>query len=147
MTNVYSIIKDFKRKYPLTVAWRIKKHAKVIEKYLNSDEEVLYAFAAQKSSTSTEMFFTTAVVLTNKRILFGQKRLFFGHFYTAITPDMFNDLKVKMGIIWGRVIIDTVRELVVLSNVDGRALDEIETQITEYMMREKKKYVNQSEES
>lgn len=146
MNDVYSRLKDFRRKYPLTVAWRIKKHAKVIEKHLNPDEKILYAFVAQKSSTSSEIFFTTAVVLTNKRILFGQKRLFFGYFYTAITPDMFNDLKVKMGVIWGRIIIDTVKELVVLSNIDGRALDEIETEITEYMMREKKKYVKQNKE-
>lgn len=146
MNDVYSRLKDFKRKYPLTVAWRIKKHAKIIEKHLNPDEEVLYAFVAQKSSTSSEIFFTTAVVLTNKRILFGQKRLLFGYFYTAITPDMFNDLKVKMGIMWGRILIDTVKELVVLSNIDGRALDEIETEITEYMMREKKNYVKQNKE-
>ena len=147
MSDVYSRIKDFKRKYPLTIAWRIKRHAKVVEQYLNPDEKILYAFTAQKSSSSTEIFFTTAVVLTNKRILFGQKRLFFGHFYTAITPDMFNDLQVKMGLIWGKVFIDTVKELVVLSNIDGKALDEIETEITEYMMREKKKYVNQKKES
>ena len=146
MNDVYSRLKDFKRKYPLTVAWRIKKHAKIIEKHLNPDEEILYAFVAQKSNTSSEIFFTTAVVLTNKRILFGQKRLLFGYFYTAITPDMFNDLKVKMGIMWGRILIDTVKELVVLSNIDGRALDEIETEITEYMMREKKNYVKQNKE-
>ena len=146
MNDVYSRLKDFKRKYPLTVAWRIKKHAKIIEKHLNPDEEILYAFVAQKSNTSSEIFFTTAVVLTNKRILFGQKRLLFGYFYTAITPDMFNDLKVKMGIMWGRIFIDTVKELVVLSNIDGRALDEIETEITEYMMREKKNYVKQNKE-
>jgi hypothetical protein len=146
MNDVYSRLKEFKRKYPLTVAWRLKEHAKVIEKHLNPDEEVLYAFVAQKSNKSTEIFFTTAVVLTNKRILFGQKRLLFGYFYTAITPDMFNDLKVKMGIIWGRILIDTIKEVVVLSNIDGKALDEIETEITEYMMREKKKYVNETKE-
>jgi hypothetical protein len=141
--NIYSKIKEFKRKYPLTMSWRVRSHAKIAEKHLNPDETVLYAFVAQKSSSSYEMFFTTAVVLTNKRIIFAQKRLFFGYFFTAITPDMFNDLKVKMGILWGKVIIDSIKETVILSNIDGRALDEIETQITEYMMREKKKYVKQ----
>lgn len=140
MSEVYSRLKDFKKKYPLTVAWRIKQHAKVIDMHLNPGEIVLYAFPAQKSTHAYELFFTTAVVLTNKRILFAQKRMFFGYFYTAITPDMFNDLKVKMGIIWGKVLIDTINEQVGLSNIDGKALPEIETMITEYMMREKKKY-------
>ena len=79
-------------------------------------------------------------MLTNKRILLAQKRLLFGYFYTAITPDLFNDLKVQMGIVWGEVIIDTVKERVYLSNIQKAALDEIETQITEYMMTEKQKY-------
>ena len=38
-----------------------------------------------------------------------------------------------------QTIIDTVKELVVLSNIDKGALGEIETYITEYMMEEKKK--------
>jgi hypothetical protein len=140
MSEVYLKLKEFKRKYPMTVAWRIKSHAKIIDKHLNPGEKVLYAFVAQKSTHSYELFFTTAVVLTNKRILFAQKRFLFGYFYTAITPDMFNDLKVKMGLIWGRILIDTIKEQVDLSNIDGKALDEIETNITEYMMKEKKKY-------
>ena len=53
---------------------------------------------------------------------------------------MFNDLKVNSGIIWGKIIIDTVKEISVISNVDKSALSEIETMITEYMMKEKKKY-------
>ena len=44
------------------------------------------------------------------------------------------------GMIWGKVYIDTVKETIILSNVSKAALDDIETQITEYMMTEKKKY-------
>ena len=55
---------------------------------------------------------------------------------------MFNDLTVKMGIVWGKIYIDTVKELVILSNIDPKALDSIETNITEYMMNEKKKYAS-----
>ena len=39
------------------------------------------------------------------------------------------------------ITIDTVKELVNLSNIDKKALTEIETNITEFMMEEKKKYV------
>lgn len=139
---VYEKIVEFKKKYPMTVAWRLKKHAKIVDMHLNPGEEVLYAFAAQKNESPLDIFMTYAVVLTNKRIILAQKRLIFGYFYTAITPDMFNDLTLKMGLIWGSVHIDTVKEVVKLSNIQREALDEIETYITEYMMEEKKKYGN-----
>ena len=138
--SVYEKLLEFKQKYPMTVAWRLKQHAKIIDMHLNPGEEVLYAFAAQKNDSSLDIFMTYAVVLTNKRILLAQKRLIFGYFYTAITPDMFNDLSLKMGLIWGSVHIDTVKEIVKLSNIQREALGEIETYITEYMMEEKKKY-------
>ena len=50
------------------------------------------------------------------------KRLIFGYFFRMITPEMFNDLTIKNGILWGKVIIDTVKEEVVLSNIDSRDL-------------------------
>lgn len=140
MSTVYNKLKEFKSKYPSTIAWRMKKHAKVVENYLNPGEEVRYAFPGQKGNSSMDFFSTFVVVLTNKRILLAQKRLLWGHTYLAITPDMFNDLTVNSGIIWGKLYIDTVKEYVMLSNISKRALDEIETEITEYMMKEKRKY-------
>ena len=47
---------------------------------------------------------------------------------------MFNDLKVRSGIIWGKILIDTVKELVILSNISKSALVEIEGEITSTMM-------------
>lgn len=137
---VYEKVRQFKDKYPMTVAWRLKSHCKVIDMHLNPDEEVQYAFTAQKNDNPFDIITTAVVVLTNKRILIGQKRLLFGYFYTAVTPDMFNDLSLKMGIIWGKVYIDTIKEVIKLSNLQREALPEIETAITEYMMREKQKY-------
>ena len=58
----------------------------------------------------------------------------------SITPDLFNDLKVRSGIIWGKIDIDTVKEFVTFSNVSKRALSEIETKVTSFMMEEKQKY-------
>lgn len=142
MSIVYEKAKQFKKKYPLTIAWRLKKHSKIIDLHLNPGEEVKYVFACQKNDNPIDIITTYVIALTNKRILLGQKRLLFGYFFTAITPDMFNDLEVKMGIVWGKIIIDTVKETVYLSNIERDALDEIETNITEYMMKEKQKYVN-----
>ena len=138
--EIYKRVKEFKRKYPLTVAFRLKAHAKVVSKFIGDDEKVKYVFAAQKNYNSYEIINTNIIVLTDKRLVIATKRLAFGYFLKVITPDMFNDLTIKQGPIWGKVIIDTVKEVVTISNIDKRALDEIETNITEYMMNEKKKY-------
>lgn len=144
--DVYKLVCDFKKRYPWTISWRIKQHCKIIETHLNPGEIIKYAFVAQKNDNPLDIITTYVVVLTNKRILLGTKRVLFGYFFKAITPDMFNDLTVKMGIIWGKIIIDTVKERVFLSNIQKDALDEIETAITEYMMEEKKKIFRTQQE-
>lgn len=137
---VYKRVKSFKNKYPSTVAFRLKAHSKVIDLHLNPGEKVLYAFCGQKNNHFYDIFFSCVVVLTNERILIGHNRLLWGYFYTTITPDMFNDLSISAGLIWGKVTIDTAKEVVVISNIAKGALDEIETAVTSYMMDEKKKY-------
>ncbi len=146
MKSCYDFVKKFKNKYPLTIAFRLKKHSDIIDKHLNPDEEIIYAFAAQKNSDSFDIVNTNVVALTNKRLIIGTKRLLWGYFLVSITPDLFNDLTVSKEMIWGKVQIDTVKETVTLSNVDPKALPEIETNITEYMMEEKKKYKEREEE-
>ena len=142
--SVYDEVMKFKRKYPLTIAWRLKKHAKVLEKHLNPGEEIVYAFAGQKNDNPLDIITTYIILVTNKRILLGEDRLVFGYFLTSITPDLFNDLEVSSGIIWGKIYIDTVKELVVISNLDKKSLPEIETSISEYMMQ-KKRHMKQGE--
>lgn len=142
---LYAKVKAFKRKYPWTISWRLWQHCKIVEMHLNPGETIKFAFAAQKNDNPFDFITTYVVALTNKRILLGQKRLLFGYFFTAITPDMFNDLNVKMGIIWGSVNIDTIKEVVTLSHIQREALPEIETEVTEYMMCEKKKYLKSTD--
>lgn len=138
--EIYDRVMRFKRKYPGTLAFRIKQHCEVLDKHLNPGEKILYAFVGQKNNMSIALPNTFVVALTNKRLLFARKRILFGYFMYAVTPDLFNDLKVNSGIIWGKIIIDTVKELAIMSNISKAALSEIETEITEYMMQEKKKY-------
>ena len=147
MSNVYEKVKEFKDKYPMTVAWRLKKHCKIVDLHLNPDEEIVYAFAAQKNDNPFDIITSSVIALTNKRIVIAQKRIVFGYFFKSITPDMFNDLTVKMGLVWGKVYIDIVKEFVCLSNIQREALPEIETAITAYMMEEKKKYGLREEEA
>ncbi len=132
--SIYERVLQFKNKYPGTLAWRLKAHSKIAEKHLNPGEKVRYAFACQKNDYSIEIFRTFVVVVTNKRIMIAQKRLLFGYLFITITPDMYNDLTVAMGIIWGKICIDTVKEVILLSNISKRALPEIETEITQFMM-------------
>lgn len=144
MGKVLEEVKKFKSKYPMTVAWRLAKNAKVIERHLNPDEKVLYVFAAQKNNNPFDIVSTAVIALTDKRLLIGRKRVVFGYFLDAITADMFNDLKVLSGVIWGKIHIDTVKEFTTLSNIDKKALPEIETMISSYMMDEKKKLNNKA---
>ena len=145
MGEGYKRVKEFKRKYPLTISFRLKKHCKVIDMHLNPNEEVLYAFPAQKNPNPWEIFFTNVVVLTNKRILIATKRVLWGYFLVTITPDMYNDLTVRKGLLFGSIVLDTINEKVVLSNIDPKALDEIETVISEYMMTEKGRYIDKKQ--
>lgn len=138
--SVYEMVKGHKQKYGGTISWRLKAHSKVVERHLNPGEDVLYAFACQKGYSSFSIFNTYVVALTTKRIIIAQKRLLWGYLFLSITPDMFNDLTVKTGLIWGKVVIDTIKEEAVFSNVSKKAVSEIETRISEYMMQEKKKY-------
>lgn len=142
---IYDKAREFKRKYPSTVAFRIKAHAKIAAKYIGDDEEVKYVFVAQKNQNSFDFVNTNIIVLTDKRLLVATKRLLFGHFFRMITPDMFNDLTIKQGIFWGKVIIDTVKEKVVLSNIDTNALPEIDDHVTMYMLEQKKEARKESE--
>ena len=145
MANVYEKVKAFKLRYPDTVAWRLKKHSEVIEQYINPDEEVLYAFCGQKNDSWADVFTSAVVVLTNKRLLIGQKRVVWGSFYTQVTPDMYNDMQIYRGLLFGRIIIDTVKEEIVLTNLSKHSLDEIETAISQFMMNEKKLYRDNDE--
>ncbi|MBR6136577.1 MAG: PH domain-containing protein [Bacilli bacterium] len=138
--SVYKRVLKFKEKYPSTIGWRLKQNSSIVERHLNPDEEVRYAFIAQKNDNPFNIFSSAVVALTNKRVLIGRKRVIIGYFLNSITPDMYNDLKISSGVIWGKVYIDTIKELVTLTNIDKKALTEIETQITSYMMEEKKKY-------
>lgn len=141
----YEQVKKFMKRHSGTIAFRLKEHCKILDKHLNPDETLKYVFAGQKNNSSISTPNTFVIALTDKRLLFARKRLLFGYFFYAVTPDMFNDLKVNSGIIWGKIIIDTVKELAIISNISKDALSEIETSITQHMAEEKKKYFSKKD--
>ena len=144
MSITYELARNFKKKYPKAVAWRLKSHSKIIDMHLSDNEEILYLFLGQKNQHPLDFVNTYIIAITNKRIMLATKRLVFGYFLISITPDMYNDITIKKGLIWGNIIIDTVKEKVYLSDIDPKALPEIENRITD-IMRETKKVCNNQE--
>lgn len=140
METIQKKVLEFKKKYPITIAWRLKKNASVIEKHLNPGEEILYVFAGQRKLSRYDIFHTAVVAITNKRIIVGRKRVVFGYFIDSITPDMFNDFNIKVGLIFGRVVIDTIKEKVMISCMSKKAIPEVETALSENMIILKKEY-------
>lgn len=142
--DLYQRINEFLKKYPFTIVFRIRKHVKVLEKHLNPGEEVFYIFPAQKNESVFDIFATCVVAFTNKRILIAQKRVVPGYRLSSITPDLFNDFQVFKGLFFGKLDIDTVKEVVHLSNLDIRCLNELETALSEYLIQEKPKIMKTS---
>ena len=140
--TVLGCVLEFKKRYPSTVMWRVRKHCAVVQKHLNPNEKVLYAFAAQMNNNASDIIDTAVLCVTSDRILIGQDQILYGYTFNSITPEMYNDLQVNSGIFWGKIIIDTVKEVVYFSNLSKRSLDEIETIISMYMMEAKKLYPN-----
>ena len=136
--RVYNLVCRFKRKYPMTIAHFLKRHSKVATSIIDRDEKILYAFCGQKNDAYSVLFDTCVVVVTNKRLIIGQKRLIWGYQITTVTPELFNDLKIYSGLLFGKVEIDTVKETIFVSNLDKKSLDEIETNVTNIMLKQKR---------
>ncbi len=141
MFSTYELVKQFKKKYPFSVTWkRLKKHCELLDKYLHPNEKVIFAFAGQNDNIPSSFFNTAVLALTNERIIIAQDRLIVGYDVTFVTPDLYNDLKIDGGLIWGTIIIDTVKETIYFSKLSKASLAEIQKTLTAYMIEAKKKY-------
>ena len=137
--KTYHLVCRFKRKYPMTIAHFLKRHSKVAQSIVDKDEQILYAFCGQKNDSYMVLFDSCVVVVTNKRLIIGQKRLLWGYQITTVTPELFNDLKIYSGLLWGKIEIDTVKEVIYVSNLDKKSLDEIENNVNSIMLKNKRK--------
>lgn len=140
MASTLELVKDFKNRYGSTICWRVRKHCALVDRNLNPNEKVLYAFAAQNNGTHDSIFDTAVLALTSERLIIAQDRIVIGYKVSTITPDLYNDMQVNAGIIWGTVTIDTMKETVIFSNISKRALSEIQRNISSFMIEAKKKY-------
>ena len=143
--SIYEAAREFRKKHPLTVAFRLKANSAVVQKHLDAGETPLYTFVGQKRKDRMGRNQTAVVTITDKRILIGRSKLFnFGYTLNVITPDMFNDLRVECGPVFGSVILDTVKEKVVITHLDRRSLDDIENHVSGTMTNLKKEYLSSS---
>ena len=145
--KVYNLARRFRSKYFGTIAFRIRAHSRVVSEHINPDEKLLYVFCGQKGGSSKEIFSSCVVALTNQRIIIGTKRVLWGYFLTTITPELFNDLKVQSGLFFGRILIDTAKEKVAISNLAKSSLKEVETAISTYINKYKNGKKANKEES
>ena len=107
--TVLQCVLEFKKRYPSTIMWRVKKHCAVL-------------------------------CVTSDRLLIGQDQILYGYTLNSITPEMYNDLQIFSGIFWGKICIDTVKEVMYFSNFSKKALPEVQSIISMYMMEAKKMY-------
>ena len=140
-TSVYEKCKAFLKKYPKTINWRLKKHAEVVQQHINDDEVVLFSFAGQMGASIIQPFYTTIVVFTNKRMLLGRSMFFGRTYYSSKTPDMLNDFEIMTDLLYGAVVMDTIKEHVVIGCLDKRSLIAVEDALSKYMINEKLKYL------
>ena len=141
--SCYDNLKLFKKKYPGSVTWfRLKKHCAIIDKHLNPNETIDFVIAGQLDNDNLSFFNTGVLAITSERILVAQNRLFIGYKLSSITPELYNDMQVDSGLIWGTLCIDTVKEKIYVSNLAKSSLAEIETSITMFMHDAKNKNIN-----
>ncbi len=143
--NAYQELRLFTSKFHGSLTWfRLKQHCSVIDRHLNPNEKIEFCFAGQLGEGN--IFNTAVIAVTSERILIGQKRLLGRYRLSSVTPDLYNDLQVYSGILWGKVTIDTVKELIKVSYLTKSGLPEIETMITMNMQEAKKKYKRKGED-
>lgn len=107
----------------LTKNWAIK-HFKVLEKNLRNDEEVYMTFIGLKDFISmTKHDSNYAYAITNKRIIFGQRKLI-GENFKSVVFDRINDISSSLGMVFGTVTIDTLGETFNVG-VDKKTADNI----------------------
>lgn len=119
MTN-YELTKRFKKKYFLTIAWRLNAHSKVLNEILQEDEEVNYLFAGQRENL---LGATAIVAITNKRILMVTARIFGDSFIHDLSN---SKIESEYGFIWAKIIFTTDNDKFTLSYIDKDAISEID---------------------
>ena len=104
------------------------KHFEIIEKNLMQDEEAKIAFVGLHNYTSpTSHNNNFAFVITESRILMGQKKLL-GENFQVIVLENLNDVSIETGVMFGVITFDTIKQAFRIG-VEKKVAQNIATQI------------------
>lgn len=88
----------------------LNKHFSVIETNLMNDEVGKVAFVGLKDFDSpTKHSGNYAYLITNKRIIMGQKKLI-GENIVTVSLKNINDISMSIGIVFTKIVFDTIKE-------------------------------------
>lgn len=118
------------------VGWG-KKHFKVLEHSLASDENATICFVAISETDSSSGFHAYAI--TNKRILCAQKRLIAGESVKSVNLDNLNDITFRTDLYHGYLELDTFKERMSLRFPEKADAKRLYALINEYFSDFKKK--------
>lgn len=114
-----------------------KRHFKVIEQQLNSDEEVLYVFVGFFAFISmSKHSYLWAIAITDKRIIAGRKKLF-GESVRIVLTKHLNDISKTTKMSFGIINIDTIKETMNIATVKKQS-DKIFNSLNEILFADKK---------
>lgn len=91
--------------------WGVKHFRVVAEKLLPGEEFMMSFIGLHNYVSATKHDQNFAYVITNKRILMGQKQKIAGEKFQAIYLDNINDITFTSGLILGVMTIDTIKEV------------------------------------
>lgn len=104
------------------------KHFKILEGNLRNDEEVYMTFIGLKDYKSMAKHEGNyAYAITNKRIMFGQKKVI-GENFKSVVFDRINDISSSLGTMIGVMTIDTLGEEFNVG-VDKKTADNISKEV------------------
>ena len=138
MKKVYEKVKEFKEKYPGTIAFRLREHSDVAEDNLIDGEEVQYAFCGTDAAKKSRV-----VALTDRRVIVARKELIYGSYCWSINRDQICSVSVSNGLLWSRVSIKTLTEtFAYIDLIEPTALNEIQNNLTGKVITKKNNVVN-----
>lgn len=92
---------------------KIYAHFEVIERNLSPNEEVNFCFVSNgvnDRSGHALLGGLMAVVFTNKKMIYAQRRPIMGDYVKTVSYDNINDISSKIGWVFGEIIVDSITE-------------------------------------
>ena len=100
-------------KYDFSGGNKIYQHFEVVERNLTANEEVVFAFVSngvKDRRGNAILGGLMAVVFTDKKMIYAQRRTIMGDYIKTVNYDNINDISSKIGWLFGEIVIDSITE-------------------------------------